>query len=151
MAAEGVEFGQLDGSVYTPALTLWAWLSQVLHTGELRSCSAAVSRIIVLLVALGRDPCAADTAAYCRARAKLPEVVIRRLAVQVGQKLEAQVPADWLWHGRHVKLADGTTLTMPDTPANQAGLSAEHRAEARAGLSHRADGGLALAGHGPVV
>ena len=119
-AAEDVEFGQLDGSVYTPALTLWGFLSQVLHTGELRSCSAAVSRIIMLLVALGRDPCSSDTGAYCRARAKLPEVVIRRLAVQVGRKLESQVPADWLWQGRHVKLADGTTLTMPDTPANQA-------------------------------
>ena len=119
-AVEGVEFGQLDGSVYTPALTLWGFLSQVLHTDELRSCSAAVSRIIVLLVAMGRDPCSSDTGAYCRARAKLPEVVLRRLAVQVGQRLESQVPADWLWHGRHVKLADGTTLTMPDTPANQA-------------------------------
>lgn len=118
-AAEGGEFGQLDGSVYTPALTLWGFLSQVLHTGELRSCSAAVSRIIVLLVALGRDPCSSDTGAYCRARAKLPEAVIRRLAVQVGERLESQVPADWQWYGRHVKLADGTTLTMPDTPANQ--------------------------------
>jgi putative transposase len=120
MAAEGVEFGQLDGSVYTPALTTWAWLSQVLHTGLMRSCAAAVSRIIVLLVALGQDPCAEDTSAYCRARQKLPEAVIRRLAVEVSQELEAQVPADWLWHGRHVKLADGTTLTMPDTDANRA-------------------------------
>jgi hypothetical protein len=120
MAAEGVEFGQLDGSVYTPALTVWAWLSQVLHTGPMRSCAAAVSRIIVLLVAMGCDPCAEDTSAYCRARQKLPEAVIRRLAAQVGEKLEAQVPADWLWHGRHVKLADGTTLTMPDTDANKA-------------------------------
>jgi hypothetical protein len=91
-AAEGVEFGELEGSVYTPALTVWGWLSQVLHTDELRSCSAAVSRIIVLLVAMGREPCAEDTAAYCRARAKLPQVVIRRLAVQVGERLEAQVP-----------------------------------------------------------
>lgn len=119
-AAEGVAFGQLSGSIFTPALTLWGFLSQVLHAGELRSCSAAVSRIIVLLVALGRDPCAQDTAAYCRARAKLPEAVIRRLAVQVGERLESQIPADWLWHGRHVKLADGTTLTMPATDVNQA-------------------------------
>ncbi len=118
-AAEGVEFGRSGSSIFTPALTLWGFLSQVLHAGELRSCSAAVSRIIVLLVAMGRDPCSSDTAAYCRARAKLPEVVIRRLAVQVGERLESQVPADWLWHGRHVKLADGTTLTAPDTPANQ--------------------------------
>jgi hypothetical protein len=120
MAAEGVEFGQLEGSVYTPALTVWAWLSQALHTGQMRSCAAAVSRIIVLLVTMGREPCAEDTAAYCRARQKLSEVVIRRLAVEVGQALEAQVPTDWLWRGRHVKLADGTTLTMPDTQTNRA-------------------------------
>ena len=119
MAAGGVNFGQVGGSVYTPALTLWASLTQVLHSGELRSCAAAVSRVIVLLVSLGRDPCSSDTGAYCRARAKLPEVVIRRLAVQVGSRLEEEIPVDWLWHGRHVKLADGTTLTMPDTPANQ--------------------------------
>ena len=120
MAAEGVAFGELEGSVYTPALTTWAWLSQVLHTGTMRSCAAAVSRIIVLLVAMQHDPPAEDTSAYCRARQKLPEAVIRRLAVAVGQNLEAEIPADWLWHGRHVKLADGTTLTMPDTDDNRA-------------------------------
>ena len=42
-AAEGVEFGQPGGSIFTPALTLWGFLSQVLHAGELRSCSATVS------------------------------------------------------------------------------------------------------------
>ena len=150
-AAEGVEFGQSGGSIFTPALTLWGFLSQVLHAGELRSCSAAVSRIIVLLVAMGHDPCSSDTAAYCRARAKLPEVVIRRLAVQVGERLESQVPADWLWHGRHVKLADGTTLTVPDTPANQRAYPQNTAQQPGPGVSHRADGGLAVAGHGPVV
>jgi len=30
-----------------------------------------------------------------------------------------QVPDDWLWKGRHAKLVDGFTFTMPDTPANQ--------------------------------
>jgi putative transposase len=120
MAAEGVSFGELDGSVFTPALTIWGWLSQVLQTGLQRSCAAAVSRIAVLLLLMGREPCSGDSGAYCRARAKLPEVVIRRLAVQVGQKMEEQTPADWLWQGRHVKLGDGTTMTMPDTDANQA-------------------------------
>jgi hypothetical protein len=120
MAAESVSFGELDGSVFTPALTIWGWLSQVLHTGVQRSCAAAVSRIAVLLISLGCEPCSGDSSAYCRARAKLPEAVIRRLAVQVAQKLEMQVPADWRWHGRHVKLGDGSTLTMPDTDANQA-------------------------------
>jgi putative transposase len=116
---EGVTFGQNEGDVYTPALTLWAFLSQVLHKGEQRSCMAAVARVVVLLVSLGRGPCSDNTGAYCRARAKLPVVVIRRLAWQVADACEDQVPQHWLWKKRHVKLVDGTTVSMPDTPSNQ--------------------------------
>jgi putative transposase len=39
--------------------------------------------------------------------------------VEAGRNLEGQAPADWLWHGKHVTLVDGTTLTLPDTPENQ--------------------------------
>ena len=117
---EGVSFGQSEGDVYTPALTLWAFLSQVLFKEEQRSCLAAVARVIVLLVALGKRPCADDSGAYCRARAKLPVPILRRLAVQVADGCEQQVPAEWLWKGRHVHLVDGSTISMPDTPANQA-------------------------------
>jgi hypothetical protein len=117
----GVSFGQGEGDVYTPALTLWAFLSQVLFKGEQRSCVAAVARVIVLLVSLEQRPCADDSGAYCRARAKLPVAIIRRLAVQVAEGCEQQVPAEWLWKGRHhVYLADGSTVSMPDTAANQA-------------------------------
>ena len=44
--------------------------SQVRHAGRLRSCAAAVWRVIVLCVALGRQPPSPDTGAYCPARAK---------------------------------------------------------------------------------
>jgi hypothetical protein len=115
-----VDFAQEEDEIYTPPLTLWAFLSQVLHKGEQRSCMAAVSRILVLLVALGREPCAKNTGAYCRARAKLPEKVIERLAVDVARGCEEQVPRGWLWHARHVKLIDGTTSSMPATEENQA-------------------------------
>jgi putative transposase len=118
--AEGASFGQGEGDIYTPALTLWAFLSQVLFKEEQRSCLAAVARVAVLLVALGRDPCSDDTGVYCRARAKLPVAIIRRLATQVADGCEQQLPEQWLWKGRHVHLVDGTTVSMPDTPANQA-------------------------------
>jgi putative transposase len=117
---EGVSFGQGEGDVYTPALTLWAFLSQVLFKDEQRSCLAAVARVIVLLVALGKRPCSDDSGAYCRARAKLPTPIIRRLAVQVADGCEQQVPDEWLWKRRHVYLVDGSTISMPDTAANQA-------------------------------
>jgi len=117
--AENACFAQDEEDIYTPAVTLWAFLSQVLHAGRLRSCAAAVSRVIVLSVALGRRAPSPDTGAYCRARAKLPEAVLRRLVYGVADSLEAQVPADWLWKGRHVKVGDGTTLMAADTPENQ--------------------------------
>jgi hypothetical protein len=118
--AEGVDFAAADDCVYTPPVTLWASLSQTLHKGEQRSCLAAVSRVLVLLVALGQEPCAKNSGAYCRARAKLPEVVIRRLTTELADGCEPAAPRRWLWQGRHVMLVDGTTASMPDTEANQA-------------------------------
>jgi len=118
-AEEGALFAQAEEDVYTPAVTLWGFLSQALFKGEQRSCLAAVSRIVVLLVALGRPRPSDNTGDYCRARAKLPERAIQRLVLETAGRLERQVPADWLWHGRHVKLVDGTTTTAADTPDNQ--------------------------------
>jgi len=37
----------------------------------------------------------------------------------VGRQLDACVDSNWLWKGRRVYLFDGTTVSMPDTPANQ--------------------------------
>ena len=116
---EEASFGDEKSAVYTPAVTLWAFLSQVLFKGEQRSCVAAVARVVVLLIALERGPCSSNTGAYCRARGKLSEKVIHRLTVEVADGCERQVEAEWLWHGRQVYLVDGTTVSMPDTPANQ--------------------------------
>jgi putative transposase len=118
-AAADAGFAADEGDIYTPTVTLWAWLSQVLHAGNLRSCTAAVARVTVLCIMLGRKPPSPDSGAYCRARAKLPETVLQRLVYRVGDELESRVPADWLWLGRHVKIGDGTTLLAADTPANQ--------------------------------
>ena len=109
-----------EDTIYTEAITLWAFLSQVLHKDEQRSCVAAVARVITLLVALGRKPCSEDTGAYCRARARISEPVLRRLVCETADRCEAQIPKRWLWNGRHVKLVDGTTVSMPDTVKNQA-------------------------------
>ena len=117
---EGVSFAAGEDTVYTPAITLWAFLSQVLFKDEQRSCAAAVARVVVLLVALERGPCSSNNGAYCRARAKLSEAAIHRLAVDVASGCEKQIEKKWLWRGRHVRLVDGTTVSMPDTPDNQA-------------------------------
>jgi hypothetical protein len=117
LADECVVFGDTKKSVFTPAVVLWAWLSQVLEADK--SCRAAVSRVLAMRVGQGLKPCSQDTAAYCRARAKLKAKALKRLAVQTGRNLEEQAPKDWLWCGRNVILVDGTIITLPDTAANQ--------------------------------
>lgn len=118
-ADAGADFAQEEGDIFTPALTLWAFLSQVLHAKAMRSCTAAVARVVTLLIVLGKKPCSDNTGPYCRARSKLPVAVLRRLTTDVAQGCERQVPKQWLWKGRHVKLVDGAIVTMPDTEENQ--------------------------------
>ena len=122
-------FAQDEDDVYTPALTLWGFLSQVLYLGPMRSCAAAVGRIVVMMIALGQKPCSDNTGAYCRARSKLPVVVLGRLTTDVANGCEQRLPKRWLWKGRHVHLVDGTTSSMPDTTDNQQAFP-QHGAQA---------------------
>ena len=117
---QDASFADDEDAVYTPAITLWAFLSQVLFKGEQRSCVAAVARVVLLLLALERGPCSTNTGAYCRARGKMSETVLERLTLEVAKAGENQAEKEWLWQGRHVHLVDGTTVSMPDTPENQA-------------------------------
>jgi hypothetical protein len=114
---EHVCFGNGKSDVYTPAVTLWAFLAQCLSATK--SCVAAVARVLVLRFALRLTPCAAGSGAYCKARAKLPETLLRRLTLAVGAAVEDQAPDNWRWQSRHVYLVDGCELSMPDSPANQ--------------------------------
>jgi hypothetical protein len=103
--------------IFTPTVTLWTFLSQVLSQDH--SCREAVLRLIALHVARGETPCAPRTSSYCEARDRLPLGVIRRLARRTHDDLETQRPEAWAWKGRPVCLVDGTTVSMPDTEANQ--------------------------------
>jgi Transposase DDE domain len=104
--------------LFSPLVTLWVFLGQVLDPDH--SCRAAVARLIAHRIARGQRPCSARTGAYCRARQRLPERFFSEAACAVGRSLEARAERRWLWKGCRVYLFDGTTVTMPDTPANQA-------------------------------
>jgi len=69
---------------------------------------------------LGLPTPTSDTGDYCRARAKLSEVALHELTVEVAAEVETQAEGEWLWKGLHAKLVDGFTFTMPDTARNQA-------------------------------
>ena len=104
--------------IYDPLQTLTLFIEQVLSTDH--SCQDTVARGLSARVSLGQAPCSLNTAAYSKARSRLPLGLIERMGRETGESLCAQQPKEWLWRGREVKLVDGATVSMPDTPDNQA-------------------------------
>jgi len=109
--------GSFRQRLYTPAVTLWTFLAQLLDPDH--SCRAAVARLLAWLAARGRALCSPRTGAYCKARARLPEALLAHLTRDTGQQQLDATEAGWLWKGRVVKVVDGTSISLPDTPANQ--------------------------------
>ena len=127
LSAERIEqvFAKHDGlfggyGIYSAAMMVWSFLGQVLRDGKEASCQAAVARVVSYCDHEQIAPPTADTGDYCRARAKLSEAALHELSCEVAAETEATAEADWLWKGKHAKLIDGFTLTMPDTAKNQA-------------------------------
>ena len=107
-----------QGWIYTPAVTVWVFLAQCLSPDH--SCREAVARLLAWRVARGLRACSAETGGYCTARNAIPEETVHELLRDTGRRVEDESPESWLWHGRKVRLVDGSTITMPDTKANQA-------------------------------
>ena len=104
--------------VFSPVTTIWGFLSQVLS--EDHSCRDTVSRIIADRAASGEMVCSPNTASYCNARSRIPTSVLSTLATRTAKELQASVPDQWKWNGRSVFIFDGSSVSMPDTPENQA-------------------------------
>ena len=104
--------------LFPPTETLSMFLAQALSAD--RSCQKAVDEAAVKRLGAGLAPCSTHTGAYCMARARLPMEMLTTLAGYVGQWVTAHAPHAWHWRGQPVRLVDGTTLRLPDTPANQA-------------------------------
>jgi hypothetical protein len=105
-----------QGWIYTPAVTVWVFLAQCLSRDH--SCTDAVAQLCAWRIAQGLKPCSPETGAYCTARNDLPEEACHQLVCDTGRP--EKTPAAWLWQGRNVVIADGSTITMADTSDNQA-------------------------------
>lgn len=133
--AHEIDFGADEDAVYTPAITLWALISQAFFKEEMRSCKAAVGRVASLWATLGKAVCDTNTGAYCRARAKISWQAVRDICCQIAETTEALFDAENIdpdsdqheivadvqatsTSGR-VLLFDGFTITAADTPENQ--------------------------------
>lgn len=103
--------------IYPPLDTLRLFIGQVLSAD--RACQDVVGRCLSERVAQGKSASTLNTASFCAARARLPVAIPRALSHKIGERLESSAPRAWRWQGRTVKLFDGTTVSMPDTPSNQ--------------------------------
>lgn len=104
--------------LFPPTETLAMFVTQAL--GADRSCQHVVNQAAVQRLVTGLPVCSTYTGGYCRARQRLPVEMVSGLTRYLGQQIDQQLPEQWRWHGRQVRLVDGTTVTMPDTPENQA-------------------------------
>jgi Transposase DDE domain len=109
--------GPTRDRIFTPMVTLASFLGQILSDDH--SCQAALDRLIAWRAARGLPPCSTDTGGYCEARQRLPEGLLPHLVRDTADALQGGAPEGWLFHGRRVVLADGSTISMPDTPENQ--------------------------------
>ncbi len=55
--AHEIVFGNDEEAIYTPAVTLWALISQVFFNDELRSCKTVVGRVASRRATLGKHIC----------------------------------------------------------------------------------------------
>ena len=141
---DDVVFGIADEDVFTPAVTLWAMVSQFLFKEEGRSCKAAAGRVVSLLAQIAGRVVAQNAGNYCRAKAKIPISTIKKITLRLASEAELRclefddpmsaiesdeaearlsprviaeirsVPI----HGRII-MADGFTIDGPDTVENQ--------------------------------
>ena len=101
--------------VWTPMLTLWTFLLQVLHPGWV--CREVVAHVLAQQEAAGTPLKASpDPSAYSQGRKRLPLSLFAYGLRKVGETLQTKVGDGYRWCGRRVWVVDGFSCSMPDTP-----------------------------------
>ena len=104
--------------LYDRACTFWMFLEQTLC--EDKSCTQAVAKNAVRRACGGQAPASPDTGAYCKARKRLSPDDLAGINRAVVDEVHRPRESERLWHGRCVRVVDGSTVSMPDTAENQA-------------------------------
>lgn len=104
--------------LYNTETTFWAFLGQVLSSDG--SCRSAVQAVQSTAALRGTPIPSSDTAAYCRARARLCTESVLDMLHGTILHADAQRETTPGFEDHRVLVIDGTTVGLPDTPANQA-------------------------------
>jgi hypothetical protein len=103
--------------IWNPMLTFWTFLVQVLHSGS--ACREAVALVLAQQAGTSQRRISPDASAYCQARQRVPLSVFATALRTVGRYLQARTKDQYLWHHRQVRVVDGSSCSMPDTPQLQ--------------------------------
>jgi hypothetical protein len=103
-------------SFWSPPVTVLTFLMQVLN--PVKTLRAAVADTLSQWYGeeADEDLPSADPSAYSQARQKVPEAALRTLLDDATRQVRAVAGDDRLWCGRVVKIIDGSSVSMPDTP-----------------------------------
>lgn len=96
--------------------TFWAFFSQVLDADG--GCKEVIHKLQSYASIKGIKVPSSSTASYCTARKKLDEQMLAEILEYTAGQLE-KIPETGLLNSRRIIVADGTGVTMPDTPENQ--------------------------------
>ena len=97
--------------------TFWAFFSQVLDADG--GCMEVIRKLQSYASIKGIKIPSSSTASYCTARKKLPEQMLSDILAHTADRLEL-MPETGMLNNRRVIVVDGTGVSMPDTPQNQA-------------------------------
>ena len=105
-------------NIFTPMITLWAFLSKVLNIEE--SYRKVAAKVKAFLFSQGIKDKKVAKSTYCEAKKRLKEKVLSDLCRHVADSIRESVPEKYLWCGRKVKTYDGSSLLMAGTEKNRA-------------------------------
>jgi hypothetical protein len=104
--------------LFTPSRTFWLFLFQTLTPNC--SCQETLAKFLAWLKREKGKEASSKTTAYCKARLRLSGDDIQEVHRQVAQNIEAEAQDKHSWLGKRVRVIDGSSVSMPDTEANQA-------------------------------
>jgi hypothetical protein len=102
---------------WTLRLVFWTFLWQVAQAGA--ACREAIRQAQALCLNGHQTPPPDQSSPYCQARAGLPIERLQEIHEALVNEAQEHIAQRDLWCGHRVLVVDGTTVTAPDTPANQ--------------------------------
>src|SRR5437879_3402583 len=97
--------------------TFWCWIWQVLQANT--SCREVVRQVQALFAWESAGSVDEASGAYCEARRKLPQTVLEKAFTAAGKNAEEKAHLPTALKGRPLKVLDGSTVRLADTPANR--------------------------------